>query len=56
MLDKKYDTVDEFLRRFRTASNDIDKTNEINIDDFINIEMNCVQITSKTKKYYYQNI
>ena len=44
MLIKKHETVDEFSRRFRIASNDIDEINEINIDDFINVEINCVQI------------
>ena len=42
--DKKHETVDELSRRFRTVSNDIDEINEIDIDDFINVEMNCVRI------------
>ena len=44
MSNKKHETVDELSRRFRTASNDIDEANEIDIDDFINVEMNCVRI------------
>ena len=55
MLNKKRETVNEFSRRFRTASNDTDEANEINIDDFINVEMKCVriafvQITIKNEK------
>ena len=42
--DKKHEAVDKFSRRFRTASNDIDEINEIDIDDFINVEINCVRI------------
>ena len=38
------ETVDELSRRFRTVSNDVDEVNEIDIDDFINVEMNCVRI------------
>ena len=44
MLNKKHKIVDKFSRRFRTASNDIDEINEINIDDFIDVEIKCVQI------------
>ena len=44
--DKKHEAVDELSRRFRTVSNDIDEINEIDIDDFINVEMNCVRIAS----------
>ena len=46
MSNKKHKTIDESSRRFRTVSNDIDKTNEIDIDDFIDVEMNCVRIVS----------
>ena len=42
--DKKHEAVDELSRRFRTVSNDIHEINKIDIDDFINVEMNCVQI------------
>ena len=43
---KKHEAVDEFSRRFRTVSNDIDEINEVDIDDFIDVEMNCVRIAS----------
>ena len=46
MSNKKHETIDTFSRRFRTASNDIDEINEIDIDDFIDFEINCVRITS----------
>ena len=42
MSNKKHETVDKFSQRFQTASNDIDEINEIDIDDFINVEINCV--------------
>ena len=45
MLNKKHEVVDELSRRFRTASNNINETNEIDIDDFIDIEINCVRIS-----------
>ena len=44
VLDKKHETVDELSRRFRIVSNDINKINEIDIDDFIDVEINCVRI------------
>ena len=40
--DKKHEIVDEFSRRFRIVSNNIDEINEIDIDNFIDVEMNCV--------------
>ena len=46
MSDKKHETVDKLSWRFRITSNDIDEANEIDIDDFINVEINCVQIAS----------
>ena len=44
MSNKKGEVVDKFSRHFRIVSNDIDKTNELDIDDFINVEINCVLI------------
>ena len=46
MSNKKYEAIDELSRRFRIASNDIDESNEIDIDDFIDVEINCVRIAS----------
>ena len=44
--DKKHEIVDELSRRSRIVSNDIDEINEVDIDDFIDVEMNCVRIAS----------
>ena len=41
---KKHETIDNLLRRFRIISNDINKANEIDIDVFIDVEINCVRI------------
>ena len=35
VFDKKHTVVDDFFRRSRNSSNDIDETHEENIDDFI---------------------
>ena len=47
--------MDEFSRHFRTTSNHIDETNEIDINDSIDVEMNCVRtafirMTTKNEK------
>ena len=36
--------VDDFFRRFRNLSNDIDEIYEKNIDDFIDEQLNCVHV------------
>ena len=36
---KNHEAVDKFSRRFQTVSNNTDKTNEIDIGDFINVEI-----------------
>ena len=46
ILDKKYITTDEFFRKPREFSNDIDKVYEKNINDFIDDQFNCVRICS----------
>ena len=55
MSSKKYESVDKLSRRSRTVSIDIDETNEIDLDDFIDVEINCVRIafvrmTAKNEK------
>ena len=44
VLDKKYTAADKLFRRFRESSNDIDEIHEKNIDDFIDDQLNCVQV------------
>ena len=43
---KKHGAADGLSRRPRTASDDIDEANEVDIDDFIDAEMNCVRVAS----------
>ena len=38
--------TDEFSRKSRELSNDIDEVYKKNIDDFINDQLNCVRICS----------
>ena len=44
MSNKKHEIIDKLSQCFRTSSNDIDEANEIDIDDFIDVEINCVRI------------
>ena len=44
--DKRHIAADEFFRRSRELSNDIDEVHEKNIDDFIDDQLNCVRICS----------
>ena len=44
VFDKRHIAVDELFRRFRELSNDIDEVHEKNIDNFIDVQLNCVQI------------
>ena len=44
VFNKKHTIADNFSRRFRNFSNDIDKIHEENIDDFINELLNCVRV------------
>ena len=46
VLDKKHIATDEFFRRSREPSNDIDEVHEKNIDDFIDDQLNCVRVCS----------
>ena len=46
VFDKKYIATDELSRRFYEFLNDIDEVYEKNIDDFIDDQLNCVQICS----------
>jgi hypothetical protein len=42
---RTHSAADGLLRRPRTALDDIDKAEEVDIDDFITVELDCVQIT-----------
>ena len=44
VLGKRYIATNEFFRRSRELSNNIDEIYEKNIDDFINDQFNCVRI------------
>ena len=46
VLDKRYTATDEIFRRSREFSNDIDKVDKKNIDDFISDQFNCVRVCS----------
>ena len=46
VFDKKHIAADELSRKFCKFSNDINKIHEKNLDDFINDQLNCVQIYS----------
>jgi len=41
---RKYTVADGLSRRPRTALDDVDEAAEIDIDDFINAELNCVRV------------
>ena len=43
---KKYTAADELSRRFCGLSNNIDEVYKKNIDDFIDDQLNCIQIYS----------
>ena len=44
VLDKKHIAADELSRKLRESSNDIDEVHEKNIDNFIDDQLNCIQI------------
>ena len=44
VLDKRHIATNEFFRKFRESSNDIDEIHEKNIDNFINDQFNCMRI------------
>ena len=47
IFDKRYIAADELFQKLREFLNDIDEVHEKkNIDDFINNQLNCVQICS----------
>ena len=46
VFDKRYTATDEFSRRSRELSNDIDEVHEKNIDDFIDDQFNYMRICS----------
>ena len=46
ILNKRYIATDELSRRFYKFLNDIDEVHEKNINDFINDQFNCMQISS----------
>ena len=46
VLDKRHIATDELFRKLCEFLNDIDKVHEKNINDFIDDQLNCVQICS----------
>ena len=46
VFDKRHTAADELFRRFYESLNNIDEVYEKNIDDFIDDQLNCVQIYS----------
>ena len=46
VFDKKHTIANDFFRRFRNFSNDIDEIYKKNIDDFINEQLNCIRVCS----------
>ena len=44
VLGTKHTAPDALSRRPRTESDDIDEANEVDIDDFIEAELNCVRV------------
>ena len=45
MLGNKHTAADRLSRRPRTESDDIDEANKVNIDNFIDTEINAFQVT-----------